>query len=94
MPDTDLNAGDIVAGLEPDEHVEIRRIAPFGNKTLLEGIGVTSRREIKRPLGPDELARLTKVRGADYTYSGDAEAFLLGFDDRANKAILPVGRFS
>ena len=48
---SDLAPGDIVSGFEPDEHVEIRRIAPFGGKTLIEGIGVTSRREIRRPLG-------------------------------------------
>jgi len=76
----EVTVGDIVAGLEPDEHVEIRRVAPFGTKTLVEGIGVTSRREIKRPLGQDELARLIKVRGADYTFDGDAEAFLLGVE--------------
>ena len=80
MPEIGLNPGDIVAGLEPDEHVEIRRIAPFGSKTLIEGIGVMSRREIRRPLGTDELARLTKVRGSDFTYDGDAEAFLLGVE--------------
>jgi len=80
MPDPDLKPGDIVAGLEPDEHVEIRRIAPFGSKTLVEGITVISRREIRRPLGADELARLTKVRGTEYTYDGDAQAFLLGVE--------------
>ncbi|MGH2592886.1 MAG: SNF2-related protein [Anaerolineae bacterium] len=80
MPDIDLNTGDIVAGLEPDEHVEVRRVAPFGSKLLIEGIGITSRREIRRPLGPDELARLTKVRGSDFTYDGEAEAFLLGVE--------------
>lgn len=75
-----LQPGDIVAGLEPDEHVDIRRIAPFGSKTLVEGIGVTSRREIRRPLSADELVRLTRVRGADYSYDGDAAAFLLGVE--------------
>jgi len=44
---TDLTTGDIVTGLEPDEHVEIRRVAPFGAKTLIEGVTVTSRREIR-----------------------------------------------
>jgi len=80
MPDGGLKSGDIVAGLEPDEHVEIRRVSPFGSKTLIEGIGVTSRREIRRPLSEDELSRLTKVRGPDYTFDGDAEAFLLGVE--------------
>jgi superfamily II DNA or RNA helicase len=80
MPDAEFKAGDIVTGLEPDEHVEIRRVEPFGNKTLIEGITVVSRREIRRPLGQDELARLTKVRGSVFTHDGDAEAFLLGVE--------------
>lgn len=50
MLDIPLQAGDIVAGLEPDEHVAIRRVAPFGSRMLVEGIEVTSRREIQRPL--------------------------------------------
>lgn len=44
---TDLITGDIVSGLEPDEHVEIRRVAPFATKTLIEGVTMTSRREIR-----------------------------------------------
>ncbi len=80
MLDAELEPGDIVAGLEPNEHVEVQRVAPFGNKTLVEGVGVTSRRVVRRPLTPEELARLTKVRGADYTFDGDPEAFLLGVE--------------
>lgn len=80
MVSTQLQAGDIVAGLEPDEHVEIRRIVPFGSRMLVEGVGVTSHREIRRPLSQEELARLTKVRGVDYSYDGDPEAFLLGVE--------------
>ena len=80
MSTYDPHPGDIVSGLEPGEHVEIRRIGPFGGKTLIEGISLTSRREIRRPLGPDELARLVVVRGADYSYDGDAAAFLLGVE--------------
>ncbi len=76
MLDIPLQAGDIVAGLEPDEHVEIRRVVPFGSRMLVEGIGVTSRREIRRPLSSEDLAQLTKVRGADYTFDGDAEPSL------------------
>lgn len=75
-----LLPGDIVSGLEPDELVEIRLVKPFGDRTLLEGIGVTSRREIRRPLNPEELSHLTKVRGSDFTYDGDATAFLLGVE--------------
>ncbi|MBM4038871.1 MAG: DUF3883 domain-containing protein [Planctomycetes bacterium] len=80
MPDTELKPGDIVAGLEPDEHVEVRHVAPFAGKTLVVGVTVTTRRELRRPLGPEELARVTVVRGTDYAYDGDAEAFLLGVE--------------
>ncbi len=73
-----LTAGDIVSGLDPGELVEIQRIAPFGGKLLVEGVGVQSRRVIKRPYTGDELNRLTKVRGAQCTYDGDSQAFLLG----------------
>jgi superfamily II DNA or RNA helicase len=75
-----FNPGDIVAGLEPGEHVELRRVQPFGSKFLLEGVGVTSRREIRRPLSLDELSQLVKIRGADYAYDGDSEAFLMGVE--------------
>jgi hypothetical protein len=42
MPDTfnDLAPGDVVSGLEPSELVEIQRLAPFGSKTLVEGVGL------------------------------------------------------
>ena len=43
---TDLTTGNNVSELESDEHVEIRQIKPFGAKTLIEGVTVTSRREI------------------------------------------------
>ena len=69
-----LASGDIVSGLDPSELVEIQRIAPFGSKTLVEGVGVQSRRIIKRPLASDELERLVKVRGAQFTYDGDAQS--------------------
>lgn len=73
-----LTAGDIVSGLDPGELVEIHRIAPFGSKLLLEGVGLQSRRLVKRPLAEDELQRLIKVRGARFSYDGDSQAFLLG----------------
>jgi hypothetical protein len=34
MQADELKPGDIVAGLEPDEHVEVRRVAPFRGKTI------------------------------------------------------------
>ncbi|MBI2917636.1 MAG: DUF3883 domain-containing protein [Chloroflexi bacterium] len=75
---TALSPGDIVSGLEPSELVEVQRVAPFGSKTLIEGVGVQSRRVVKRPLSDEELARLVRIRGAELTYDGDAEKFLLG----------------
>ena len=73
-----LQPGDIVAGLEPGELVEVQRIAPFGSKLLVEGIGASSRRQVRRPLSFEELAALTKVRGAAHGFDGDPRAFLLG----------------
>jgi len=73
-----LLPGDVVSGLEPSELVEIQRIAPFGSKTLVEGIGVQSQRLVKRPLASEDLARLVKVRGSQCAYNGDAQAFLRG----------------
>ena len=82
MSDNDVNIapGDIVAGLEPAELVEIRRVLPFGGRTLVEGIGVSTHREVRRPLSTDDLARLQKVRGSEFTYDGDAQAFLHGVE--------------
>ena len=51
-----ITAGDIVCGLEPNELVEVRRVTPFGAKTLVEGITLQTKREIKRP-----LRRLCKI---------------------------------
>jgi hypothetical protein len=73
-----FTSGDIVSGLDPGELVEIQRLAPFGSKILVEGVGVQSRRVIKRHLASEELSRLVKIRGAQCTYDGDAQAFLLG----------------
>ncbi|MFQ5904388.1 MAG: hypothetical protein ACE5JO_11935, partial [Candidatus Binatia bacterium] len=72
-----IGPGDVVSGLEPAELVEIQRLAPFGSKTLVEGVGSQSRRVVKRPLTEEELHRLVKVRGRTHTFQGDAEAFLL-----------------
>ena len=70
--------GDVVSGLEPSELVEIQRVAPFGGKMLVEGVGLQSRRIVKRPLAAEELATLVKVRGQQHTFDGDAGLFLLG----------------
>jgi len=74
----DNNPGDVVSGLEPSELVEIQRIAPFGSKILVEGVGVQSRRVIKRPLTSEELSVLVKVRGGKHAFDGDPNIFLLG----------------
>ncbi|MEW6307569.1 MAG: helicase-related protein [Bacillota bacterium] len=73
-----LAPGDVVSGLEPSELVEIQRIVPFGGKTLVEGVGLQSRRLLKRPLTAEELAALVRVRGQQRTFDGDARLFLLG----------------
>lgn len=75
---TNIGAGDVVSGLESSELVEVQRLVPFGNKTLVEGIGLQSRRLVKRPLAQEELSALVKVRGPRYTFDGDASLFLLG----------------
>jgi superfamily II DNA or RNA helicase len=76
--DKSLSPGDVVSGLESSELVEIQRIASFGGKTLVEGVGLQSRRVVKRPLAADELAALVKVRGQQHTFDGNARLFLLG----------------
>ncbi|MBW2022491.1 MAG: hypothetical protein JRI51_06425, partial [Deltaproteobacteria bacterium] len=76
--DNNLAPGDVGFGLEPSELVEIQRIAPFGSKILVEGVGVQSRRVIKRPLTSEELSVLVKVRGGKHTFDGDPNIFLLG----------------
>ncbi|MBN2243728.1 MAG: hypothetical protein JW793_13665 [Acidobacteria bacterium] len=68
----DTLPGDIVSGLEPSELVEMRRVAPFGSKVPVEGIGVITRRQVKRPLSPEALASFTKVRGKTFMLKGDA----------------------
>jgi len=80
MSESELRPGDIVAGLVPGEHAEVREVRPFGGKTLVVGVTLQTRTEIRRPLDAEELAGLSRVRGADYTYDGDAEAFLLGVE--------------
>lgn len=75
---TSLEPGDVVSGLEPAELVEIQKLTPFGGKTLVEGVGVQSRRLVRRPLSSEELTRLVRVRGSSFTHDGDAQSFLLG----------------
>lgn len=75
---SNIRPGDVVSGLESSELVEIQRVAPFGGKMLVEGVGLQSRRLIRRPLAADELAGLVKVRGQQRTFDGDPELFLLG----------------
>lgn len=77
-PDPQFSPGDVISGLEPAELVEIQRVVPFGGKVLVEGVGVLSRRQIKRPLSPEAFSALTKVRGKAFTLKGDSTLFLLG----------------
>ncbi len=76
--DNNLTPGDVIAGLEANELVQVQRVASFGDKTLVEGVGLQSRRLVKRPLAPDEFATLEKVRGQQYSFDGDPHLFLLG----------------
>jgi hypothetical protein len=73
-----IAAGDIVSGLEPSELVEVRRVAPFGAKTLVEGITLQTKHEIKRPLSAQALAQLVKGRSQAHSFDGDAQVILLG----------------
>jgi len=73
-----LAPGDVVSGLEPCEFVEIRRVVPFGTKTLVEAVGLQSRRLIRRPLAAEELKALVKIRGQSHTFEADPQLFLLG----------------
>ena len=73
-----LSVGDVVAGLDASELVEIQRVVPFGGKTLVEGVGLDSRRLVKRPLTTEELAGLDRVRGQQHSFDGDPQLFLLG----------------
>ena len=75
-----LVTGDVVEGLERSELVEIQRVIPFGGKVLVEGVGLQSRRMVKRPLGAEDLAALVKVRGRQHTFDGDSKTFLLGVE--------------
>ena len=78
MTDQVINNGDIVSGLDQSELVEISHISPFGNKYLVKGITLQTKREIKRPLAQEELSLLRKVRGVLCTYDGEPDKFLLG----------------
>ncbi len=73
-----LRPGDVVAGLEAAALVEIRHISALGSKVLVEGVGLESRRVVKRALTAGELAPLVKIRGWERTFDGGAELFLLG----------------
>ena len=73
-----LSTGDVVAGIDPSEFVEIRSLSPFGAKTLLEGVGLQTGRLYKRPLTQADLGALRRVRGASHNFKGNAQAFLLG----------------
>ena len=76
--DDGLARGDVVAGLEANELVEVQRVVPFGSRTLVEGVGLQSRRLVKRPLAADEFAVLEKVRGQQQSFDGAPDLFLLG----------------
>ncbi len=78
--DSKLIVGDVVEGLEATELVEILEVKPFGGRTLVRGVGLESRKEVRRPLTSEELAALVKVRGKRRAFDGNAELFLLGVE--------------
>ncbi len=47
MSNIEINIRDIAAGLEPDGHVEVQRVAPFGSKILVEGVILNTKKQIK-----------------------------------------------
>jgi len=74
----DLGPGDVVEGLEPAELVEIRKISSFGDRILIEAVGIETHRLITRPVSNEEFAGLVKVRGTARMFDGDPNTFLLG----------------
>lgn len=49
-----IAAGDIISGLEPDELVEVRRVAAFGERTPIEGVTLETKHEMNT--FPEHLA--------------------------------------
>jgi len=49
------------------------RVVPFGAKTLVEGVTLQTKHEIKRPLSAQELAQLVKVRSQAHSFDGDPQ---------------------
>jgi hypothetical protein len=72
-----IAAGDIISGLEPNELVEVRRVAPFGERTLVEGVTLETKHKIRRSLTAPRLAQLVRVRSQARSFDGDTEVFLL-----------------
>ncbi|MDW8293552.1 MAG: hypothetical protein RML84_10715, partial [Anaerolineae bacterium] len=73
-----LQRGDIVTGLEQNELCRILNISPASNRRVcVEAVTLQSNRTFTRLLSAVDLARLTKVSGAQRAYDGDAERFLL-----------------
>ena len=80
VDNNNLSPGDVVAGLDANELVEVQRVVPFGSKILIEGVGLQSRRLVKRPLAADEFSALERVRGQEHSFDGDPDLFLLGVE--------------
>ena len=79
MSEISIAAGDVISGVKPDELVEVQHVTPFGkDKYLLKAIGISTRREIQRPVTITELNQFEKVRGAQLSFNGDSTTFLLG----------------
>ena len=60
--DNNVAPGDVVAGSEPSKLVEIQRAAPFGGKTLVEGVGLM--KLVKALVGERQTLRTEGKRDA------------------------------
>lgn len=78
-PSHSIQVGDVLEGLGP-ELVEVTTFRPLGQRWILGGVTVETRRHVSRPFTAGELAALTVKRqgSTGFTYDGNGEAFLLG----------------
>jgi len=75
-----IQAKDIIKNFEPNELVEIDSVKQIGNKFLITAIGCSSKRRIQKPLSEQEISNLVRVSGAEFSYNGYGDLFLLGVE--------------
>lgn len=76
----DLQPKDSIKKFEPNELVEIDSVRQIGNKFLITAIGCSSKRKIQKPLSEQEISNLVRISGAEFSYDGDGDLFLLGVE--------------